>query len=125
MSPDLRTPSITMPFSFNSTLNSTRNRPRQPIFRLDHSLFLLSQVSSLPETSALCVEAVGKPSILNHFSEPIRDSPGKTRSPRHEREGASPFGLDHWVIFTCSNAPDLRESATVQARRFRSSLLAF
>ena len=38
----------------------------------------LSQLSPRPETGALCVEAVGKPSILNHFSGPIQYSPTKS-----------------------------------------------
>ena len=31
----------------------------------------IKQLSASPETHALCVEAVGKASILNHFSGPI------------------------------------------------------
>jgi len=38
----------------------------------------LSQLSIQPETSALCVEAVGRASILNHFSGPIQYSAGKS-----------------------------------------------
>jgi hypothetical protein len=41
----------------------------------------LSRLSAPPGTSALCVEAVGKASILNHFSGPIPYSPGKSRRP--------------------------------------------
>jgi hypothetical protein len=37
----------------------------------------LSQLSIQPETSALCVEAVGRPSMLNHFSGPVQHSAGK------------------------------------------------
>jgi hypothetical protein len=39
---------------------------------------LLSRLSPGPETGALCVEAVGKASILNHFSGPIQYSPPKS-----------------------------------------------
>ena len=41
----------------------------------------LSRIPNGPQTSALCVEAVGRPSILNHFSGPIQyspNSPGKS-----------------------------------------------
>ena len=38
----------------------------------------LSQLSLQPETSALCVEAVGRASMLNHFSGPIQYSPVKS-----------------------------------------------
>jgi hypothetical protein len=37
----------------------------------------LSQLSVRPETAALCVEAVGRASMLNHFSGPIQYSAGK------------------------------------------------
>jgi hypothetical protein len=39
---------------------------------------LLSQLSTRPEAGALCIEAVGKPSILNQFSGPIQYSPTKS-----------------------------------------------
>jgi hypothetical protein len=38
----------------------------------------LSQLPIQPETTALCVEAVGRASILNHFSGPIQYSAGKS-----------------------------------------------
>jgi hypothetical protein len=41
----------------------------------------LSKLSLRPETSALCVEAVGRPSIVNHFSGPIQYPPTKSTRP--------------------------------------------
>lgn len=41
----------------------------------------LSRIPNAPQTSALCVEAVGRPSMLNHFSGPIDYTAGKS-SPR-------------------------------------------
>ncbi len=41
----------------------------------------LSQLSDQPETSALCVEAVGRPSMLNHFSGPVQYPAGKSLKP--------------------------------------------
>ena len=41
----------------------------------------LSQLSAQPETNAFCVEAVGRPSMLNHFSGPIEYSAGKSPKP--------------------------------------------
>jgi hypothetical protein len=38
----------------------------------------LSQLSLGPETSALCVEAIGRASMLNHFSGPVEYSSGKS-----------------------------------------------
>jgi hypothetical protein len=41
----------------------------------------LSKLSLRPETSALCVEAVGKASIVNHFSGAIQHLPAKSTRP--------------------------------------------
>jgi hypothetical protein len=41
----------------------------------------VTRLSLRSDTSALCVEAVGKASILNHFSGPIQYAPGKTSKP--------------------------------------------
>jgi hypothetical protein len=41
----------------------------------------LSQLSAPPGTNALCIEAVGKASILNHFSGPIPYSASKSTGP--------------------------------------------
>jgi hypothetical protein len=41
----------------------------------------LQELTLQPETSALCVEAVGKASMLNHFSEPLTYTPGKSPNP--------------------------------------------